>query len=468
MDQRLPLLTGGGRDLPARQQTMRDAIDWSYDLLSPEERTLFRRLAVFVGGFTLESAEAVVVDTGVPGSTLSTGVAALVEASLLRQEAGPDGEPRFRMLETIREFAAGAPGGERRGRGGARAARRALRGPRRGARRPPRGTGPAGGAGPRWTPIWTTSGRRSPGPRSGAEAATFARLAAALEEYWLDSGRLSEGQAWLDHAVALGDAVPAPLQAAVLRAAGWVVRHRGDHDRAEVLAEEALARSREHGDALAVVAALTLCGFVAEDRGEFARSRALHEEALAAARPLDHPFWTGFALRNAGWLALLDGDAESAEPLLQEALARFRRGRLRSRCRWSSATWATSPSGAARTPRRRPSGRSGFIDRVRLGPALGARRAGASPSPAGRRRGRPGCSARRGPARAPRRRPGPEPGRQVRGAPVAMRMALGEADFAAAWEAGRRMSPEEARAEAGKVDAGDRGGTRVAGVRRRA
>src|SRR5215203_602606 len=105
LDHRLPLLTGGGRDLPARQQTMRAAIAWSHDLLSSDEQVLFRRLAVFVGGFTLEAAEAVTSGSGEPGSDPFDGVASLLDKSLLRQDVGPGGEPRFTMLETVREFA---------------------------------------------------------------------------------------------------------------------------------------------------------------------------------------------------------------------------------------------------------------------------------------------------------------------------------------------------------------------------
>ena len=101
LEQRLPLLTGGGRDLPARQQTMRDTIAWSYDLLPAAEQALFRRLAVFVGGFTLEAAEAV---AGAAGIDVLEGIASLIDSSLLRQEAGAGGEPRYTMLETVREY----------------------------------------------------------------------------------------------------------------------------------------------------------------------------------------------------------------------------------------------------------------------------------------------------------------------------------------------------------------------------
>jgi predicted ATPase len=103
LERRLPLLTGGGRDRPARQQTMRDAIAWSYDLLRPDEQALFRRLAVFAGGFTLEAAAAVAGIQNDGGDLLET-IGALVEASLVRAETVAS-EPRFGMFETIREYA---------------------------------------------------------------------------------------------------------------------------------------------------------------------------------------------------------------------------------------------------------------------------------------------------------------------------------------------------------------------------
>jgi predicted ATPase/class 3 adenylate cyclase len=104
LERRLPILTGGARDLPARQQTLRNAIAWSYDLLSPEEQALYRRLSIFAGGCTLEAAEAVCDPDGTLGLDVLDGMSSLAAQSLLKQLEGPDGEPRFGMLETIREF----------------------------------------------------------------------------------------------------------------------------------------------------------------------------------------------------------------------------------------------------------------------------------------------------------------------------------------------------------------------------
>src|SRR5262249_19871548 len=117
LERRLPLLTGGGRDRPLRLQTMRDAIDWSHQLLSPNEQVFFRRVAVFAGGFTLEAAEQLWSNDRANGSSAGTAggpappsalalVAALVDASLLHAEPDGRGTTRYRMLETIRDFAA--------------------------------------------------------------------------------------------------------------------------------------------------------------------------------------------------------------------------------------------------------------------------------------------------------------------------------------------------------------------------
>src|SRR5215207_6331411 len=104
LQHRLPLLASGPRDAPARQQTMRDAIAWSYDLLPQPEQDLFRRLAIFVGGFTLEAVETIGASTGDLHINPLDGITALLDSSLLRQVPGPGGEPRYTMLETVREF----------------------------------------------------------------------------------------------------------------------------------------------------------------------------------------------------------------------------------------------------------------------------------------------------------------------------------------------------------------------------
>jgi predicted ATPase len=105
LSDRFALLRGGARDLPSRQQTLRNTIDWSYNLLNTAEQALFRRLAVFVGGWTLEAATAVCDVDGDQELGLLDGMQSLMDQSLVRQEVGLDGEPRFRRLETIREYA---------------------------------------------------------------------------------------------------------------------------------------------------------------------------------------------------------------------------------------------------------------------------------------------------------------------------------------------------------------------------
>ena len=103
LEQSLPLLTGGSRDAPQRQRALRDTIAWSYDLLSPDNQRLFRWLSAFVGGFSLEAAEAIAIAGGLSGEVLAT-MTALVDQSLLRASAAVDGTARYSMLETIREY----------------------------------------------------------------------------------------------------------------------------------------------------------------------------------------------------------------------------------------------------------------------------------------------------------------------------------------------------------------------------
>lgn len=340
LSDRLRLLTGGARDLPERQRTMRDTIAWSYGLLSPEEQALIRRLAVFAGGFTLEAAEVVASETREAGGTENGSasspislptphsvldlIGSLVDQSLLRRDVKPGQKPRFQLLETVRAYAL-----DRLEASGEAEAMRE--------RHADHFTGRAEAIGPylQWQRDTGASVRLLDtdldNPRAAVawaserdERVTFLRLVAALQHYWHLSGRLLEGRVWLDRAVAVCAAAPLPLRAAVLREAAWFARHLIDHDRAEALGEQALVLSREQGDTTAIVHALTLLGWVAEEQGRYARARAFHEEALALGRRLGAPAWTAWSLRNVGMQAFFTGEIADAERWLEEALALFR------------------------------------------------------------------------------------------------------------------------------------------------
>ena len=283
------------------------------------------------------------------------------------------------------------------------------------------------------------------GPRE-----TFLRLAVALQSYWALRGRLGEGQAWLDRALTVCDAALLVLRAATVRAAGWTARSQGDFARAEPLGEHGLALSRELGDTVAVVHALTLLGFIAEEQGQLARSRAYHEEALALGRNLPEPAWSAWSMRNLGKNAYLSGDREAAERWLNQALALFQPGGHRygvgatlrdlagialwrgAHARaaglyqeWLGQTWDAQGlryclEGLAQVAT--ASGEMEWAARL-LGAAEVHR-------------------ARLGVALVPRQMTVYE--RNVAQA----RTALGKAVFATVWAEGRRLSPDEARAEA--------------------
>ncbi len=247
---RLPLLTGGARDLPARQRTMRDAIAWSHDLLQPGEQLLFRRLAVCVGGFTLEAAAGVCQggeasgsrDAGgavssstsrPPDSSTSVlhGVAALMDASLLREETGGDEEPRYRMLETVREFGLErlSESGEEKGvlqahaayfLALAEAAEPAL-------------VGPDAEAWQARLEAEHDNFRAALGwSISGGEAETALRLGAALWRFWARRGHLHEGRGWLERGLAQAGEGCSRSRARALVRLGNLALDLGDYPRA--------------------------------------------------------------------------------------------------------------------------------------------------------------------------------------------------------------------------------------------
>ena len=321
LEQALPTLTGGARDLPARQRTMRDAIAWSHDLLTPEEQALFRRLAVFVGGFTLEAAEAI----GNPDGSLDAfdGLVSLAEKSLLVR-TGDEAEPRFGMLATVREFA-----GERLEASGEEPAVRRAHAAwflawAEGLR--PEIEGPAG------TEALQRFETEHPNLRAAlrftseaGDAEQAVRLAGALWKFWYVHRHTAELGTWLERALTLDGPVAPGFRAEVLYAAGSVACGHGDFARATRHGHECLTIAQGSGDRLHAVMAYFLLGNIARNQGRFGEASLAYETGLALARerePLrgfgEH--MAGMVLASHGDMAYEQGDYARARALNEEAL----------------------------------------------------------------------------------------------------------------------------------------------------
>jgi predicted ATPase/DNA-binding CsgD family transcriptional regulator len=448
--QRLPLLTGGARDQPARLRSMRDAIAWSCDLLTPEEQELFRHLAVFVGGFTLEAAEAICADVGGEALDVLNGIASLADKSLLREADGLHQASRYYMLETVREFGLEqlVESGEERA---VRERHAAFFADYAEAIAPHL----QWQADPAATVILLDADQDNfraalAWAAESGEVAILLRLVAALESSWAVCGRLVEGQGWVDRALSLRDTASAPLRAALMRAAGWLARHRSQLDLAEAFGVEGLALSQEGGPSIGLIHALTLLGFVAHDRGELARARALHEEALTIGQRLAEPSWTAWSLRNVGWIAYLAGDRAEGERRLEEALELFQKEAIYYGVAYTLDNLAEIASESGNLAR------AAALSRARLDlswDVSGFRWMLETYAEIAVRRGEAQRAARLlGAAEALRERLGvvhPPSELPLYEKTVAKtRAALGQAHFASAWDVGRRMSPDEARAEA--------------------
>jgi predicted ATPase len=325
LDNRLQVLTGGARDLPARQRTLRAAIFWSYDLLTGEEQILFRRLSVFAGGFTLEAAECVggQTDRRIDGNgdislSVFDGVASLVDKSLLRRATDPGDEVRFGMLETLREFGlarleeAGETEATRRAHAVwclslVEAAEPALRGPDQRS----------------WLERLETEhdNLRAALAWSAAEPELGLKLAGRLWPFWRSRGHLREGQRWLEQLLATGAEVIGTDRARALNGAGSLAFTLGDYARAATWFAENLALRRQLGDKGGTAQALNNLGVIARDRGDHERARVLFEESLALRRELGDRAKFAVPLDNLGMQALNSGDYARAAALLEEALA---------------------------------------------------------------------------------------------------------------------------------------------------
>jgi non-specific serine/threonine protein kinase len=346
LSQRLQVLGTGPRDAPARQRELRAAIAWSYDLLSAEEQSLFRRLAVFAGGITLAAAEAVggaaesrrawteergndgpapaFAVRASPASVLET-VAALTDASLLQRVEAPGGDPRYALLETVREFGLevlAAAGEEAAARDAHAAHFLAL------AERDQRAMA--------WPDIvaWfdvlevehdNLRAALAWLERSGDTAALL-RLAGNLSWFWLYRSHRLEGRRWLERGLAAAHdiEVPTAVRAWALHGASLLARTQNDAAQAERLGEEALHLYRGLSDAWGTAVSLNLLGALARSRGAYDPARAFGEEALALFEELGMTRWVARVRGHLGIVAHWRGNDREAEALLYTALTAHR------------------------------------------------------------------------------------------------------------------------------------------------
>jgi predicted ATPase/DNA-binding CsgD family transcriptional regulator len=325
LEHRLQLLTHGPRDVHIRQQTLRNTIQWSYDLLSEQEQRLFRRLAVFVGGCTLEAAEALY--TTLDGETryMFDGITSLIDKSLLQQseQVGDGGEePRFMMLETIREYGLEcvATSGEREVTQEAHAmfylrlaetAEPELRGPQQAA--------------------WFQRLEREHDNFRAAlnfllereQEEMALRLGSALYWFWFVRHHSREGWTFLEQALARSKACTVAVRAKALWAAGNLAGS-GDVDRAEVLCNESLELYQEIGDIAGMGTAYFFLGCVAEWKSQTILARSLYEQSVAFSREAGVMGVVGWALHKLAQLSLYEGDYTEFSLLGEESLACFR------------------------------------------------------------------------------------------------------------------------------------------------
>jgi predicted ATPase/serine/threonine protein kinase len=332
---RLQLLTGGARDMPQRQQTLRAAIDWSYDLLSTAEQKLFRRLSVFVGGCTLEGAEAVCDTKGDLDLDLLDGMASMVDKSLMQQVEQANGESRFVMLETIREYAqekleASLEEALTKRAHAAYCLVLAEEQP----------TEQSGAEGPEWLERIALEHDNF---RAGLEWLTETgdaewglRLGAALFRFWETREYLAEGRDRLGKLLELaGAAAPTKARARALFAAGVLAGEQRDYAMADALTSESLDIARQMSDKQAVAVSLNALAVLARDRGDVAVAHSLFEEGLALWRELGDRKAVALSLSNLASVVKLQGDYARARSLYAECLSTFRGLGDRTGVAWS-------------------------------------------------------------------------------------------------------------------------------------
>jgi predicted ATPase len=332
LERRLPLLSRGARDLPERQQTLRNTIAWSYDLLEEGEQQLFRRLSVFVGGFTLEAVQAVCVfgaaDSSSPAQAdegvVLEQLAQLLDKSLVQATQDTGGEPRFSMLETIREYATEqlaesreeATVQERQAHYFLRLAEEVW----------PHLSSPQGD-------IWLERLEREDANLRAALAWSKAnqdrveiglRLAGALYYYWFLLGSLHEGRTWLEEMLArTGSSERSVARGRALLGVGLLAWAEGDYDAASPRAEESLSIVREAQDKRLIAWAESLVGLVRLSQGNTVAARPLLEEGRTLFKDLGDVWNEAFTLYQLGSVAYGSGDPAAARAYYEESLRLF-------------------------------------------------------------------------------------------------------------------------------------------------
>lgn len=323
LENRLSLLTGGARDLPERQQTIRGAVMWSYDLLAEAEKRVFGELSAFSGGFRIDAAEFVcgMVGGADPSEFLDI-VSSLIDKSLLIRKDTPDGESRFRMLEVVRDLA----GETLRDRGMLDVIRR---------RHAEFFTGLGSKAEPLLqsaeSGLWLTRLHEEHDNLRAAMAWSLVndpemaiRLAVSVRNYWIVQSHLTEGFGWLKAAWETGFAPPPELRFKLLNGLGLAARFCGDLATARRAYEAGLAAGREAGDKQGSALSNRGLGLVAMQQGDMAAAREFFDSGLRTSRELDDKYGIAMSLSFLGDLARTEGRYADAKPLFEEAVGLFR------------------------------------------------------------------------------------------------------------------------------------------------
>jgi predicted ATPase len=333
LESRLHLLTGGARDLPTRQQTLRSTVDWSYGLLNAAEQTLFRRLAVFSGGCTLEGVEAVCDTKGDLGLDALDGMASMVDKSLAQQVEQGDAEARFFGLSTIREYAL-----ERLAESTDEAATRRAHAAyylvlaEEGA--------DDVAAHPEWLDRFEVEHDNFRAAldyliKTG-DAGWALRLGAALFPFWETREHLREGRDAITRLLALEGAATRPkLRARLLFAAAVLANEQGDYGASRQLFEDSLETCVELNDNRGVAVALNALAISARDHGDLDHATLLFERCVAIWKELGDSADIGRTLSNLAGVMKLHGEHARASSLYEECLTIFRKAGDGSGVAWT-------------------------------------------------------------------------------------------------------------------------------------